>query len=449
MLPQQAERVDLLVYAQWLLPIVPADTLYHDYAIAVRQGRITGLCPRAEAPHRYQAKHTLELAGQVLLPGLINAHGHAPMSLFKGMANDKPLEQWLQEDIWPAEKKWVNKEFVRDGAQLAIAEMLLSGTTCFSDMYFFPETVAKVACEAGIRSQLAFPILDFPTVWGSGPDQYIEQGTALLEHYQDHPLIRIAFGPHAPYTVSVQVLERIAMLSHERQTMVQMHVHESASEIANAVRDHGTRPLAMLRDIGLLNPRMQCVHACHLNQQDIDDLASTASHVVHCPESNLKLASGICPITQLIDRGINVALGTDSAASNNDLDLFGELRTAALLAKGHSGDATALPAFKALEMATINGARALGREDCLGSLETGKWADMIAVDLTELRLQPVYHPQSHLVYNQVSHRVSHVWVGGEARVANYQLQTLDAVALAQRAQHWSRTIISPASSNHA
>jgi len=445
---QHAETVDLLVYAGCLLPIIPSAMVYHDHAIAVRQGRIVGLCPRPEARQRYRASATCDLADQVVLPGLINAHGHAAMTLFKGMANDKPLKQWLQEDIWPAEQRWVDRRFVRDGAQLAIAEMLLSGTTCFSDMYFFPEAVADAAIDAGMRTQLAFPVLDFPTVWGRGPDHYLEQGCALYETYQDHPLIHVAFGPHAPYTVSRNVLERIAILADERQAPVQMHIHESADEVADAQHDQGTRPIAMLRDIGLLNSRMQCVHACHLNQHDIDQLAMTGSHVVHCPESNLKLASGMCPITSLLERGINVALGTDSAASNNDLDLFGELHTAALLAKGQSGNAAAVPAMQALELATINGARALGLEHCLGSLEIGKWADMIAVDLTDLRLQPVYHPESHLVYNQVAHRISHVWVGGEARVADYQLQTLDAAALTQRAAHWSRTI-SGAKSKHA
>lgn len=437
---QTRQAVDLLLFARWLVPIIPANTVLDNYAIAVRDDRIIAICPQAQARDLFQAAQTLELPQHVLLPGLINTHGHAAMSLFRGMANDKPLQQWLEQDIWPSEQQWVCAEFVRDGAELAIAEMLLSGTTCFSDMYFFPESVAEVARQAGIRAQLAFPILDFPTVWGTGPDHYFSMGTALFDEYKNNSLIQIAFGPHAPYTISNKHLERVAMLSEELQATVQMHVHETALEIEQAISDSGRRPIRNLRDLGLLNPRMQCVHACHLNDDDIEDLALTSSHVVHCPESNLKLASGMCPVAQLEQRGINVALGTDGAASNNDLDLFGELRTAALLGKGVAGDAAAVPAFKALEMATINGARALGRERQLGSLEAGKFADMIAVKLDDLRLQPIYNPVSQLVYNQVSDLVSHVWVAGKLLVAERRLQTLQVDAIQQRTQSWAHKI---------
>jgi 5-methylthioadenosine/S-adenosylhomocysteine deaminase len=440
-MPDQARQaVDLLLFARWVVPIVPADTVLDHYGVAVLNERIVAICPRNEALQRFAPARQVELPEHVLMPGLVNAHGHAPMSLLKGMANDKPLQDWLQQDIWPTEKRWVNAEFVYDGAQLAIAEMLLSGTTCFSDMYFFPEAVAEASRQAGLRAQLAFPVLDFPTVWGSGPDHYISMGTALFDQYKNSSLVHIAFGPHAPYTISTQQLERIAMLSEELQAGVQMHVHETAGEIEQAIQLNGQRPLRMLRDIGLLNPRMQCVHACHLNDDDIEDLALTASHVVHCPDSNLKLASGMCPVVRLDAAGINVALGTDGSASNNDLDLFSELRSAALLAKGVSGDATALPAFKALEMATINGARALGLDEQIGSLEVGKLADMIAIDLDHLRLQPVYHPVSQLVYNQVSDRVSHVWVGGKSLLADGQLHTLDTEAVRAKALAWADKI---------
>ena len=437
---QPRQAVDLLLFARWIIPIVPANTVLEDCGVAVHGDRIIAICPRAEALQRFDASHTLELSQHALMPGLINVHGHAAMSLLKGMANDKPLQEWLQQDIWPAEQQWVCAEFVRDGAELAIAEMLLSGTTCFSDMYFFPESVAEAARMAGIRTQLAFPILDFPTVWGTGPDHYISMGTALFDEYKNNSLIQIAFGPHAPYTVSDKLLERVAMLSEELQATVQMHLHETALEVERATRETGQRPIRQLRDLGLLNPRMQCVHACHLTDEDIEDLALTSSHVIHCPRSNLKLASGMCPVTELDKKGINVALGTDGAASNNDLDLFGEMRTAALLGKGLAGDATALPAFEALEMATINGARALGQGDRLGSLEAGKLADLIAVKLDDLRLQPIYNPMSQLVYNQVSDHVSHVWVGGKLLLKERQLQTLAPDSIRQRVQSWSNKI---------
>ncbi len=432
--------VDLLLLARWVIPVIPASTVYEDYAVAITGDEISAICPRSEALQRYDAVVTLELDQHVLIPGLVNAHGHAAMSLFKGIANDKPLQQWLHQDIWPAEQRWVNAEFVHDGVELAIAEMLLSGTTCFSDMYFFPEAAARASRSAGIRAQFAFPILDFATVWGSGPDHYISMGIELFDQYKNSSLVQIAFGPHAPYTIAPAQLERIAMLSEELQACVQMHVHETAQEVDEAVARHGVRPLRMLYNTGLLNPRMQCVHACHLNADDIADLALTASHVVHCPESNLKLASGICPVTGLAQAGVNIALGTDSAASNNDLDLLGEMRTAALLAKVDASDAAALPAFQALELATINGARALGLEDSLGSLEPGKLADVVAVDMSALRLQPIYNPLSQLVFNQLSDRVSHVWVGGKALLEERRFKTLDAESIHARATAWSNKI---------
>jgi 5-methylthioadenosine/S-adenosylhomocysteine deaminase len=437
---QGRQKVDSLLFARWIIPVIPADIVLRDHAIAITDDRIISICSRSDALQRFDALRTVELGQHLLIPGLINAHGHAAMSLFRGIANDKPLQQWLQQDIWPAEQRWVNAEFVRDGVELAIAEMLLCGTTCFSDMYFFPEAAAEASRKAGIRAQLAFPILDFATVWGSGPDHYISMGIELFDQYKNSALVQIAFGPHAPYTIAPAQLERIAMLSEELQACVQMHVHETAGEVSDAVARHGYRPLRMLKNIGLLNPRMQCVHACHLDGDDIADIALTASHVVHCPESNLKLASGICPLNELADAGVNIALGTDSAASNNDLDLLGEMRTAALLAKVEATDASALPAFKALELATINGARALGLEHSLGSLEPGKMADVVAIDMSALRLQPIYSPLSQLVFNQLSDRVSHVWVGGRALLEDGQFKTLDTESIHGRASAWSDKI---------
>lgn len=434
------ESIDTLLSARWVAPVVPADTLWEDYAIAIDGARIVAVCPRREAQQRFKPRQSIDLAEHILLPGLVNAHGHTGMSLFKGMADDKPLEAWLEQDVWPAEQQWVSKEFVRDGAELAIAEMLMSGTTCFSDMYFFPDSVAEAALDAGIRCQLAFPILDFPTVWGNGPDHYIAMGTELFDRYKNHALVNIAFGPHAPYTVARKQLERIAMLSEEMQAAVQMHVHESAVEIQQYQSSQGARPLRLLRDIGLLNPRMQCVHACNLNEDDIEDLSTTASHIIHCPESNLKLASGMCPVAELTHAGVNVALGTDSAASNNDLDMLGEMRSAALLAKGVAGDAAAVPAFKALELATINGARALGLEQDIGSLEVGKLADVIAIDLGDLRLQPIYNPVSQLVYNQLSDQVRHAWIAGKQVLEDRRLCNLDVESIAHRTRQWSQKI---------
>lgn len=436
--PEQ-QSADLVIHARWVIPVIPANTVLEHHALVINQGQITALVPSAEADE-LTADNIVRLDTHALTPGLVNAHGHAAMTLFRGMADDKPLHAWLEQDIWPAEGRWVSDSFVHDGAQLAIAEMLLSGTTCFSDMYFFPDAVAKAASRAGIRSQLAFPVLDLPTVWASGPDEYLAKGTALFDVYKNNSLVNIAFGPHAPYTVDSAVLGRIAMLANELDAGIQMHVHETATEIEQYLAQHGLRPLAKLNELGLLGPRMQCVHAAVLDDQDIKLLAETSSHVIHCPESNLKLASGLCPSATLLQAGVNVALGTDGAASNNDLDMFGEMRTAALLAKVIADEASALPAWQALEMATINGARALGLDHTIGSLEAGKSADLVAVDLSDIRLQPIYNPVSQLVYNQAGAHVSDSWVHGRQLVKKGQLTSLDSEQILTNASLWQQRI---------
>ncbi|TNF36442.1 MAG: TRZ/ATZ family hydrolase, partial [Gammaproteobacteria bacterium] len=411
-----------------------------DHALAIHQGKIHSLLPSADARQQLSATTVLELPQHVLIPGLINAHGHAAMSLFRGLADDLPLMPWLQEHIWPAEGRWVSDDFVRDGTALAIAEMLRSGTTCFSDMYFFPNAAAAMAAQMGIRAQVVFPILDFPTVWARDAAEYIHKGLAVHDEYKHHPLVTVGFGPHAPYTVSDEPMQRIATLAAELDSPIQIHAHETAHEVAESLQLHGKRPLARLAELGLLGPRTQCVHMTQVDDSDIALLQQFGSHIIHCPESNLKLASGFCPVQRLLSAGVNVALGTDGAASNNDLDLFGELRTAALLAKAVAGDAAAVPATTALEMATINGARALGQEDRIGSLEAGKAADIAAIDLGTLEALPVYHPVSQLVYTNSAPRVSHVWVAGQARVSNHQLLAADSTGLLQRARQWQQSI---------
>lgn len=432
-------HADTLIHAGWIIPVVPA-TVLADHALAIHQGRILAILPSAEARRQVQARQVVELPDHALIPGLINAHGHAAMSLFRGLADDYPLMRWLQEHIWPAESQWVGEDFVRDGTTLAIAEMLRAGTTCFSDMYFFPNAAASAAEQAGMRAQLMFPVLDFPTAWASDADDYIRKGLAVRDDYRSSPLVDIGFGPHAPYTVSDRPLQRIAMLAAETDTAIQIHAHETAHEVTESLRLHGLRPLARLDRLGLLGARTQCVHMTQVDDSDIALLQQSGSHVVHCPQSNLKLASGFCPVQRLHDAGINVALGTDGAASNNTLDLFGELRTAALLAKAVAGDAAALPAFAALEMATLSGARALGLEAHIGSLETGKAADLCAVALGDLESRPLYQPVSQLVYAGNSSRVSHVWINGHAVLKERELLTLDLPELRSRTQRWQQAI---------
>ncbi|HWV62110.1 MAG TPA: TRZ/ATZ family hydrolase, partial [Oxalicibacterium sp.] len=399
--------VDLLIHARWIIPIVPAGQVYEHYALAVDQGAIVALLPQKEADESYRANRTVRLDEHVLLPGLINAHGHAAMTLLRGFADDKPLDDWLNNHVWPAEKKWVDAEFVRDGTELAIAEMIKSGTTCFSDMYFFSEEIAQAAEAAKMRCQVSFPIFDFPTAWGNGPEEYLAKGLALEEKMRAHPLVSVGFGPHAPYTVSDRWLEKVATLAQERNMTMQIHLHETAGEVEESLRQHGIRPIQRVMNLGLLTPHTQCVHMTQIDDSDIALLQKTGAHVVHCPESNLKLASGFCPVDRLQQAGINVALGTDGAASNNDLDMFGEMKMAALLAKTVGNNAAALDAHAALRMATLNGAKALGIDKLVGSLEVGKRADIVAVALSDLELQPVYHPESHLVYASVGHRVTH------------------------------------------
>jgi 5-methylthioadenosine/S-adenosylhomocysteine deaminase len=433
------EPADLIVQAGWVLPMEPAGEPLHEHALVIRDGLIVSILPATDAS-ALDCKERLELPHHVLLPGLVNAHGHAAMSLLRGYADDLPLMPWLEEHIWPAETAHVSAEFVRDGAALAMAEMLLSGTTTFSDMYFFPEVVANLAADVGMRCQLTTPVFEFPSVWGSGPDEYISKCLALRDDCKNRSKTHIAFGPHAPYTVALPTLERIATFAAELDMAVHIHLHETTSEVLSAVEANGERPVDTLRRIGLLGPRTQCVHMTDLGRQDIETLVETGAQVVHCPQSNMKLASGIAPVSELLAQGVNVALGTDSAASNNGLNLFNEIRAAALLAKVSTGDATALPAAGALHMATLGGARALGLESQIGSLKPGKQADLIAVDLSAPGNLPLYNPLSQLVYTCTGGEVTHSWVAGAMLMRDRQLISMDLDDISARAQAWGRKI---------
>ncbi|WP_297797084.1 TRZ/ATZ family hydrolase [uncultured Marinobacter sp.] len=431
---------DIRINARWLVPVEPANTVLHNQAVIIQGDRIAAVVPREEADTRFHVRETIDLDNHVVLPGLINMHGHAAMSLFRGMADDLPLMTWLNDHIWPAEGAFISEEFIADGTQLAMAEMLRTGTTTFSDMYFFPEVVAQMAHDAGMRAQVCFPLLDFPTPWGSGPDEYLSKGADFIRQWQGDDYIMPAIGPHAPYTVSDDPMTRAVALSADTGAPIHIHLHETEFEVAEALEKSGKRPTARLADLGVLNNRTQCVHMTQIDDSDIALLQQSGAHVIHCPESNLKLASGLCPVQKLSEAGINIAIGTDGAASNNDLDLFGELRTAAMVAKVVAGDAAALPAHQAIAMATIQGARALGRERDLGSLESGKLADIIAVDLSDPFLQPVYDPASHLVYSNHGRQVSHSWINGIPQVQDGRLTRIDVPDLMLRVQSWSDRI---------
>lgn len=428
---------DVVLTARWIIPVEPADTVLEHHALVIREGRIEALCDASHATAAYPDAFHVHLPRHVLIPGLVNAHTHLAMNLLRGVADDLPLMTWLTEHIWPRENRWVSHEFVADGTRLALAESIRGGVTTVNDMYFFPEAVVEAAREAGMRARIGMIVLDFPTAYADSPEGYFTRGDALRCELAGDPLLAPTLAPHAPYTVGFERLERIAALSARHDLPVHIHVHETAAEVIQYQDQHGRRPWEGLHQAGLLNARLLAVHMTQLTDGEIDQLVSAGAHALHCPESNLKLASGFCPVAKLLAAGANVALGSDGAASNNDLDMLGEMRTAALLAKGVSGDAAALPAAQALEMATMGGARALGWADRIGSLVVGKAADVVAVDLGDDSEGTVNNPVSQLVYAGRRDQVSDVWVGGRRLLRDGELMTLDSASLAERARRWS------------
>ncbi|WP_066965066.1 TRZ/ATZ family hydrolase [Microbulbifer sp. Q7] len=430
------QSVDTLIHARWIIPVVPEKRVYEHCSLAINDGTITAILPSTEARLRFAASEEHQLGDQLLIPGLINTHNHAAMTLLRGYADDKPLMTWLEKHIWPMEQQWVSPEFVADGTRLAMAEMLRSGTTTFSDQYFFPEATAAVARDTGMRAQIAFPVIDFPNNWSRNGDDALEKGLAIRDDYRSHSRIGLAFAPHAPYTVGDETLRKIAIYADELGMSVQMHLHETAGEVDKAIAESGVRPIQRLHNLGLLSPQFLCVHMTALDDSDIALLQTTGAHVSHCPRSNLKLASGFSPVAKLLDAGVNVSIGTDGAASNNGQDMLAETNTAALLAKAISGQADALPAHQALAMATINGARALGLDDITGSLEVGKAADLCAIDLSALEQQPLHDPLSQLIYTTNGHHVRNVWVAGKQLLKDRKLATLNEEELKQRAASW-------------
>ncbi|MCF6203308.1 MAG: TRZ/ATZ family hydrolase [Methylococcaceae bacterium] len=429
-------KVDLVIQARWIIPVKPESVTYEKYALVINAGNIIDILPIKDAKKKYQAIVLEQLDNHILLPGLINSHTHASMSLMRGIADDLPLMDWLQNHIWPLEQKWVGEAFVRDGTDLAIAEMIRGGTTCFNDMYFFPEITAGQAIKQGIRACIGLIVIDFPSAWAEHSEAYLKKGVALHQQLCNESLITTAFAPHAPYTVSDEPLSKIRALAKELDIPIHMHLHETQHEVEEQKNKTSQTPLQRLHQLDLLNPSFMAVHMTQLSDLEIDLVKKTGTHIIHCPESNLKLASGFCPITQCLEKGINVALGTDSAASNNDLDMFGEMRTAALLAKGVSNNASAVPAMTALKMATINGAKALGIEQKTGSLSIGKAADVIAIDVDQLETQPLFEPISQIVYAASRHQVSDVWVEGKQLLKNRNLTTINCDDLKSRVSEW-------------
>jgi 5-methylthioadenosine/S-adenosylhomocysteine deaminase len=435
----QTDTVEV-VEARWVIPADPPRIVLEHHAVVTAEGRIREVLPISQGRERYPGAPRIELPGHALIPGLINLHTHAAMTLMRGLADDRALMDWLQNHIWPVESRLVSEAFVRDGTLLACAEMLRGGTTCFNDMYFYPEAAARAALAAGMRAALGIIAIEMPSAYAADAQDYLSKGLAARDNLKSEALLSFCIAPHAPYTVSDRTFERIAMLQGELDLPLHIHVHETRDEIEQSLSRHGIRPLARLQRLGLVDTNLIAVHAVHLTPQEGALLAEKGCHIAHCPSSNLKLASGLEPPSGLLKSGVNIGLGTDGAASNNRLDLFAEMRLAALLAKGATGDPTLLPAHEVLGMATIRAARALGLDDRIGTLAPGKQADMTAVNLDALELTPCYDPLSHLVYAAGREHVSHVWVNGELLVENGHLLHLDARELAAKAAHWKEKI---------
>ncbi len=434
------KQIDLLIAPRWLVSVVPRRQVLEKHAIAVQDGRILDILPHEQALQSYNPDTSVSLPEHVLMPGLINLHTHAAMSLMRGLADDLPLMRWLNERIWPAESAHVSEAFVRDGTLMAVAEMLRGGVTCFSDMYFHPIAAADAVMESGIRACIGLVVLDFPTSYASDADDYLHKGLAARDVLVDYDRVTTCLAPHAPYTVSDKTFRKVLTYAEQLDLNIHTHLHETRDEIAQSESQYGISPAQRLYDLGLLGPNLIAAHGVHLTSREIELLARQGCHVAHCPTSNLKLASGLAPVFSMLGKGVNVGLGTDGAASNNRLDMFAEMRMAALLAKGVADNAEAVPAWQVLEMATMNAARALGMEHEIGSLEVGKYADMIALDFSGLETQPCYDVVSHLVYVVGRDQVSHVWIAGEPVLDAGIMTRLDRNELKERAKIWQKRL---------
>ena len=436
----QPTPCDLLIEAGWVVPIQPHGTVLCDHAVAVLGDKIVAVLPRVEARSRFIPARTISRPDAALIPGLVNAHVHNPMTLLRGVADDLPLMEWLQGHIWPLEAQLMAPDYIADGVTLAIAEMLRGGTTCCNENYFFPDVQAATYARHGFRALVGLPVIDFPTAWARSDDEYFDRACEVHDQWRGHAMIGCTFAPHAPYTVSDANFERIRMLSDQLDIPVHCHTHETAHEITESQQKYGQRPLARLDRLGLINDRFIAVHMTQLTDAEIALCAERGVSVVHCPESNLKLASGFCETGKLHRAGVNLAIATDGAASNNDLDMFGEMRTAALLAKAVAKDASALDAATALHAATLGSAKAMGLDHLIGSIEVGKQADLVCVDLGQIESQPLHNVISQLVYASGRHQVTDVWIAGKQKLRERVLVDMDIGALVANATQWRERI---------
>ncbi len=445
-------RVDEIIHARWIVPVAPdnENDVLEAHSLVIHDGKILDILPTEKANALYVSDMVDDLShSHALHPGLINAHTHVGMTLLRGYSDDKALLDWLQQDIWPAEHKFMSDEFVRAGAQLAVAEMIRSGTTCFNDMYFHPGATAKVVDETGIRAVLGFPILDVPDA--SAMDRQAKEGLDAINQYKGHPRIAFAISPHAPYTVCDDNLVKCKKFAEEQGVIIHTHLHEQECEVIDSIAGNKSSsschksdtlmaPLENFDRLGLVDDKLVAVHMTKLSDEHIQLLAKRKAHVVHCPNSNLKLASGFARIADLLKAGVNVGLGTDSTASNNALDMYAEIKLAAVLAKAVSKNSTSLPASQALRLATYNNAKLLGLEKQIGSLERGKLADIVAVKINGIEHIPIYSVYSHLVYSTTRDKVSDVWIGGRRVLRHYALLTVNKHEIMEESRRWQEKI---------
>jgi 5-methylthioadenosine/S-adenosylhomocysteine deaminase len=428
------QTIQHIVHAKWILSGIPNQPALENHALCINDGKIQAVLPTAEVQEKYTATRVDNYLEHLIMPGIVNAHTHIGMNYFRGLGSDLSLMDWLHKHMFPTEKKWLSHEFVHDVSLFAMAEMIRSGTTCYNDMFYFSHATAEATIQSGMRACIGITVAEFPTGWAKTTDEYFAKGLDFYEQYKNHPEITTTFAPHAPYTVSDQSFMRIRELAEKLQLKINVHLHETSDEINQSMQEFGKRPVRRLYDLGLLSPELIAIHCANLNEEDLDLFAETQPNIVHCPESNMKLASGICPVTQLRERGINVALGTDSVASNNDLDMLSEMRSAALLAKVSTLNPESLKAHEALELATINGAKAIGLDKTIGSLEVNKAADFIAINMDDIEMLPVFEPEAQIVYSANRQQVSDVWVNGKQLMKNRKLLTIDEEALKRKAK---------------
>lgn len=435
------EKIDQLIHAKWIITCEDNNQILEDHAIAVKDGKIHSIIPGLDAEKKFDCTYTSTYSSHAIIPGFINTHTHLAMNVFRGLADDLELMEWLQDYIWPAEGKWVSNDMVYDASLMAMGEMIRCGTVCFNDMYFFMSATAQAAEQAGVRAHIGMTIIDVPTAFAKSYDEYFAKSLEFYQQYKDNPRVTPTLAPHSTYMVSLDHLRRVNELANEYDLRINIHLHEAPSEIARSMQEHNMRPLQRLHEIGMLSPRLIGVHMTQVNDEDMELLKKTRPQIVHCPESNMKLASGNCPVQKLLDAGLNVSLATDGAASNNDLDMLSEMRSAAFLGKVTANDPRAVAAETALKMATLHGARTLGIEDRTGSLTPGKDADFIAIHLDEIETQPLYHPISQIVYAASRHQVTDVWAAGKHLLKNRELRTLDERELIDKAKSWRNKIM--------